>query len=154
MVASSYKVEDAPLFRSDRAVPNAIVAVRIRGLREKHGYSEEYIADLMGISQPAYRKYEHGGGVTADRLLQLCSIYGCSADYILGLVDNPAEILAEEKLPLDERNFLLILRSGKLPAGFRRLLGALDLPDDYGKNPTINSGDQSSVSSEQETSER
>lgn len=154
MVTSSYKVEDTPLFRSDRAVPNAIIAMRIRSLREKHGYSEQFIADYLGVSQQAYRKYEHGGGVTADRLLQLCIVYGCSADYILGLVDQEAEILAEERLPADERNFLLILRSGKMPPGFRRLLGALDLPDDYGKNSAIDSGDKSGISSEQETPER
>lgn len=136
-------IEFSPVVtETDSAVELAKVAERIRALREKHGYSEQYVADYVGISQPAYRKYEHGGGVTAEKLLKLCELYGCSADYILALVENEAEILAESKLPKDEQNFLKLLRTGNLPVGFRRLLGGLDLPEGFGEKPAIDSGDK------------
>lgn len=36
------------------------LALKIRKLREIHGYSQEYVAYEMGISQAAYSKKENG----------------------------------------------------------------------------------------------
>lgn len=52
------------------------IPAAIRGLREALGRSEEVMAQIIGCSLPAYRKWETGaltpGGEWLIRLLQLC----------------------------------------------------------------------------------
>jgi transcriptional regulator with XRE-family HTH domain len=36
------------------------MAMKLRRIREIYGYSQEYVADRLGISQPAYWQKENG----------------------------------------------------------------------------------------------
>lgn len=57
---------------------------RIRELRDDHDYTQKYIAELLGISQPQYCLYEQGKrDLPTDILKKLSAIYQVSADYIL-----------------------------------------------------------------------
>ena len=59
---------------------------RIRDLREDHDKTQQNIADVLGISQTMYARYERGANEMPIRhLLALCKYYRVSADYILGL---------------------------------------------------------------------
>ena len=63
---------------------------RLKDLREDHDYSQEFIADFLGMKQPQYSRYERGiRDVPTDVLIRLAKLYKTSTDYILGLTDKP-----------------------------------------------------------------
>ena len=63
---------------------------RIRELREARGYSQRDMAELLQMLQPQYFRYEQGQrDIPTHLLIRLSEIYAVSADYILGLTDNP-----------------------------------------------------------------
>ena len=63
---------------------------RIRALREDRDITQQTIADILGTSQTMYARYERGANELPIRhLITLCKFYNVSADYILGLIDNP-----------------------------------------------------------------
>lgn len=64
---------------------------RIRGLREDHDYTQEYVAHVLGTSQTMYARYERAANeLPLHHLITLCKLYQVSADYILGLSDYPS----------------------------------------------------------------
>ena len=63
---------------------------RIKDLREDHDKTQQEIARILGTSQTMYARYERGANeLPIHHLLTLCAYYKVSADYILGLSDNP-----------------------------------------------------------------
>ena len=63
---------------------------RMRDLREDHDKTQKQIAEVLGTSQTMYARYERGANeLPLHHLLSLCELYKVSADYILGLSDNP-----------------------------------------------------------------
>ena len=127
---------------ADKVMALTILAERLRIMRKKHGYTELDVARRLGISQPSYRRYEHGGGIDSQMLKQLCEMYSMTADYALGLVDSPAERIEEERLPIHERRALAVIRSGKYPRLVQAIFGKeLDFIDDI-DTPALNSGDE------------
>lgn len=61
---------------------------RIRDLRESRHLSQTQIANMLGMSQTGYSKYETGeNDVPTKVLIQLAKFYNTSVDYILGLTD-------------------------------------------------------------------
>ena len=58
----------------------------IKNLREDADKTQTEIADMLGIKQVQYWKYETGKQkLPINHLITLCKYYGVSADYILGL---------------------------------------------------------------------
>lgn len=65
---------------------------RLRDLREDHNYTQRQIADLLFTTQPQYFRYESGQrDLPCELLVMLARFYKVSADYILGLSDDPGE---------------------------------------------------------------
>ena len=63
---------------------------RMRDLREDHDYTQKFVAKLLGTSQTMYARYERGANeLPIHHLITLCKIYDVSADYLLGLTENP-----------------------------------------------------------------
>ena len=63
---------------------------RLRDLREDHDYTQTQIAEQLGTNRNQYQLYECGKrSLPLDMLQDLCEIYDVSADYILGLTDDP-----------------------------------------------------------------
>lgn len=61
----------------------------IKAEREKHGISVEQVADVLGVHQNTVRGWERGEfEPTSRNLVQLSTLYGCSADYLLGLTND------------------------------------------------------------------
>jgi transcriptional regulator with XRE-family HTH domain len=57
------------------------VATKLRRIREIHGYSQEYVADRMGISQPAYWQKENGKRMPSDeRFEQIAELYNLTVE--------------------------------------------------------------------------
>ena len=69
---------------------------RITSLREDNDYKQKDIAEILGIKQSAYSKYEkRRTKIQVEDLIRLCKLYNVSADYILGFTD--------EQKPLPEK---------------------------------------------------
>ena len=63
---------------------------RLRDLREDHDFSQQFVADYLGMKQPQYSRYERGlRDVPTDILIRLTHLYKTTSDYILGLTDDP-----------------------------------------------------------------
>ena len=59
---------------------------RLAELRKEHGYSQEELADKLGVSRQAISKWERGeASPDTDNLIELSRIYGVSLDELLGL---------------------------------------------------------------------
>lgn len=66
---------------------------RLRDLREDHDLSQEQIAELLGIQQTVYSRYERGvQTIPLQHLVTLAKYYTVSTDYMLGLTDNPKKL--------------------------------------------------------------
>ena len=58
----------------------------IRDLREDVDLTQTQVAEILGISQTMYARYERGASELPIRhLISLCRLYHVSADDILGL---------------------------------------------------------------------
>ena len=56
---------------------NSEIGSVLKDLRNRMGYSQEQISSYLGISQPAYTRYESGDTVVSqDSLEKLADIYG------------------------------------------------------------------------------
>ncbi len=66
---------------------------RIRQIRIEHKETQQELATLLETSQQAYLKYEKGiNEMPIKRIITLCKHYNLSADYILGLIDEPKKL--------------------------------------------------------------
>ncbi|MBE7048854.1 MAG: helix-turn-helix transcriptional regulator [Ruminococcaceae bacterium] len=62
---------------------------RIRDLRENRRLTQQQIAEVLGIRQQVYSKYELGvRSLPIEHLTKLCRFYKTSSDWILGLTDG------------------------------------------------------------------
>jgi len=63
---------------------------RLRDLREDHDLLQKDIAELLGISQTVYSRYERGfQTIPIVHLLVLADFYKTSTDYLLDRTDDP-----------------------------------------------------------------
>ena len=63
---------------------------RIRDLREDKELTQADIARILKTSQSYYAQYENKKRkLPIDHLITLCQFYNVSADYILGLTNEP-----------------------------------------------------------------
>lgn len=60
------------------------ISERLQQLRKKENYSQEQLAEMLGISRQAVSKWESRQGYPdINNIIKLTEIYGVSADYIL-----------------------------------------------------------------------
>jgi transcriptional regulator with XRE-family HTH domain len=65
---------------------NKSVGKNIRTLRHQHGWSQEDVANRLGISIPAFSKIETGvTDINLSRLEQIANIYEINVVHLLGL---------------------------------------------------------------------
>ncbi len=63
---------------------------RLRDLREDKDLKQAEIAQMLGIKQTVYSRYERGfQNIPLEHLLRLADFYNVSTDYILGRTNNP-----------------------------------------------------------------
>ena len=64
--------------------------IRLRDLREDHDLTQMDCAKIANISKNSYIRYENEERTTpADVVIAFAKYYHISADYILGLIDEP-----------------------------------------------------------------
>lgn len=63
---------------------------RLRDLREDKDMKQADTAQMLGIQQTVYSRYERGfQNIPIEHLLKLADFYNVSTDYILGRTNNP-----------------------------------------------------------------
>ncbi|MBR0144648.1 MAG: helix-turn-helix transcriptional regulator [Clostridia bacterium] len=63
---------------------------RIRDLREDHDLTQRQMAEMLRCSQQVYSNYELGQrDIPTEVLIRLARFYRVSADYLLGMTDDP-----------------------------------------------------------------
>ncbi len=91
-----------------------LTACRLRALREKHHFSQQKVADYLGISRTAYNKYESGAIRPTRKLERLSALFGVSADYILGRADEiPADRAVDAYIGEQWKKYLLLSDAGR-----------------------------------------
>lgn len=61
------------------------LGTRLRNLRIEFGYTQDKLANLIGVNKAAISYYETGGRTpTLEKLLKLCSVLNTDANYLLG----------------------------------------------------------------------
>ena len=64
---------------------------RIRELREDHDLTQREVAEMLGMSQTGYSKYETGtNDIPTAVLIKLADFYKTSVDYLLGRTNQKA----------------------------------------------------------------
>ena len=64
---------------------------RIMEQRKKHSETQKNLAQLLGVGATQITSIERGRNTTtAERISLICEHYHVSADYLLGLTDDPA----------------------------------------------------------------
>ena len=63
--------------------------LRLKDLREDKDLNQEEVANLLGISQTNYSKYELGKiNIPINSLIVLADFYDTSIDYLLGITND------------------------------------------------------------------
>lgn len=61
----------------------------IRGERSRLDYTQDQLAEMLSVSPQLIRSWEAGAAKpSADALLAMSDVFGCTTDYLLGLTDE------------------------------------------------------------------
>ena len=85
----------------------------LRNLRVDHGYSQEYIADYLGIERKTYNRYEsenHTSEIKFKDAIELAKLYNISLDYLAGLTDKIKPL--DKNQPIYGKNIVNITNQG------------------------------------------
>ena len=64
---------------------------RLRDLREDMDLKQVQVAEILGIKQTVYSRYERGfQTIPVEHLIKLADFYNVSTDFILGRTEMPA----------------------------------------------------------------
>lgn len=64
---------------------------RLRDLREDMDLKQVQVAEILGIKQTVYSRYERGfQTIPVEHLVKLADFYNVSTDFILGRTEIPA----------------------------------------------------------------
>ena len=75
-----------------------IFSQRMRELRKQTGQPQKVLAELLDVSVNQISEMEKGTRMTTlEKLAVICQHYNVSADYLLGLVDEPRPLNDEKK---------------------------------------------------------
>lgn len=67
-----------------------LMGQRLAGIRESKGISRKEVTELLNVTRTQVSDIENGkSGTNLDRFYQLCEFYQVSADYLLGITDDP-----------------------------------------------------------------
>ncbi len=64
-------------------------ADRLREEREAVGWTQETLCEMLNISRDTLSKWENGTRIPKiDKLLVICQLFNCDADYMLGIISE------------------------------------------------------------------
>ena len=75
-----------------------VFCMRVKKLRKSRGEQQTDLAAAIGATQATISDIENGRRATSfDKLAAICIHYNVSADYLLGLIDEPRPLNEEKK---------------------------------------------------------
>ena len=82
-----------------------IFAIRVKKLRKARGEQQKELAEAIGATQATISDIENGRKATSfgrrttsfENLASICTHYNVSADYLLGLIDEPRTLIPPKK---------------------------------------------------------
>ncbi len=76
---------------------------KLSKLRREQNYTQEQLADILGVSRQSVSKWESDAAYPeTDKLVKMCELFNCSSDYLLlSDCDKIKRIAAAEKPPED-----------------------------------------------------
>ena len=83
------------------------ISEKLREARLKLGFSQEYVANCLGISRSAITQIELGNRkINADEITEFCKLYHLSADYILNTenIETNQSVFARGFNELDDKD--------------------------------------------------
>ena len=75
----------------------SITSERLQALRKARGYSQQDVANLIGVGRTTYLKYENGDNKPTRKINELARLFQVSTDYLLGNTDSP---VAHDQVPV------------------------------------------------------
>lgn len=107
---------------------------RLKAMRVQRGYTQEELAELLSLGQRQIPRYENGEtDPAADIVARMARALGVSADYLLGLTEEPTGYLHEEDLSPLERKLITAMRHGLLVEALETLAALAK----HGDHPVI-----------------
>lgn len=77
---------------------------RLQELRKEAGYSQEQLAEMLGVSRQAVSKWESGQtNPDINNVGRLSEIYGKSTDYIIFGEEREPEVVYREKIVYEDK---------------------------------------------------
>lgn len=90
------------MYFDERKDNSMILAEKIMNLRKKNGWSQEELADQLGISRQSVSKWESGASIPdLDKIIKMSGLFGVSTDYLLK--DELEEISYSETDTVEEK---------------------------------------------------
>ncbi len=126
-------------------------AERLKQLRKLRGYTQQDLAKALHIAQQQVTRWESGANdPSADTLERIAKVLECTADWLLGLVDEPTQRLQARELTPDEEQLLDLYRQRKLPQMITRLVNELARTNAQ-EDLVVNSRSEATISGEEES---
>lgn len=69
------------------------IGERLQALRKQFGYSQNDVAEFIGVSRSTYAGYETGNSKPIRKVNEIANLYSVSIDYILCRTDNKTILL-------------------------------------------------------------
>jgi transcriptional regulator with XRE-family HTH domain len=86
---------------------------RLREIRNQRGITQEELNNRLGFGPTQVHRYETGqADPSPDVLVRIARELEVTTDYLLGLVSEPTDHLAEQSLTATERKLLSAYRRG------------------------------------------
>jgi len=96
---------------------------RLRELRQQRGYSQEYLAQQVDVRNQQIWRYENGSQVASSEVVaKIAQVLNTSADYLLGLSDDPSPQSARGILSPEEEAVIAAWRRGDIIGALKIIL--------------------------------
>lgn len=87
------------------------LGVRLKELRLKNNYTQQQVAERLGVSKAVISSYEVASRYPSyDILIKLATLYGVSTDYLFG-IDNRTMIDVTDLSPIQLQAVETVIRS-------------------------------------------
>lgn len=87
---------------------------RLKAVRVKSGHTQESLAEQLETDKRAISRWESGTFTpNTETLIRLAKVLDVSADYLLGLSDDPMPHMRIDNMTEDERRVVAAMRRGE-----------------------------------------
>lgn len=95
---------------------------RLTSIRKKREYTQQRVADYLGITRPAYTAYERGTRQPDfNTLIRLADFFEVSTDYLLGKSNDENKLSINSRLSLSKEEMKIFEELKKHPILFHDL---------------------------------